>query len=376
MNLRSLFLLCALCLSLPGAAMQNEEPAVEEKKNPLFLRLAFQPGWVATTSDFLAGDNQAGEPIEHIQAFKVELGWQTDGAKDWEQRYRLPALGLGVYKASFENGKELGAPVALYGWFTWPIFNVTRKLDVTTDLSFGAAFNWKPFDPEVNPANDAVSTRVTFFTEWGLLARYALTPRLDLMAGGMFTHFSNGGAGFPNLGVNALTPIVRVGYHFQNDRPRYVPRDLPPFEPFWEMTLAGGAGWKNVALEEEREYFGVFAATFELGRHVSSMGKLVGGADWTYDDAANAGLDEVSSSDKLAVGLFGGYEHLIGRFSIPFSVGYYIARGREDDRLPALYQKIGLKYHVTDRLFVGLKMRFYNFTKADFVEWTLGYDFP
>ncbi|MEE8192832.1 MAG: hypothetical protein V3T74_08815, partial [Gemmatimonadales bacterium] len=104
---------------------QNEEPADEEKKNPLLLRLAYQSGWVAPTSDFLAGQNQAGEPIERIQAFRVELGWQTDGAKDWEQRYRLPAFGLGVYKASFGNGAELGAPVALYGWFTWSLFNVT-----------------------------------------------------------------------------------------------------------------------------------------------------------------------------------------------------------------------------------------------------------
>ncbi len=359
----------------PIQPTKDDEPAEEEKKSRLFLLLAYQPGWVAATSDFLAGHNEAGEPIERVQAFKVELGWQTDGTKDWEQRYRLPAFGIGVYKASFENGEELGAPVALYGWFTWPMFNVSRKLDVTTELSLGAAFNWNPFDPEVNPANDAVSTRVTFFAEWGLLARYALTPRLDLMAGGMFTHFSNGGTGFPNLGVNALTPVVRVGYHFQNDRPRFVRRELPPFEPFWEMTLAGGAGWKKVALEEGPEDFGVFAATFELSRHVHSMGKLVGGADWTYDDSANAGLDHVSSSDRMAVGLFGGYEHLIGRFSIPVSVGYYVARGREDDRLPALYQKIGLKYHVTDRLFVGLKTRFYNFTKADFVKWTLGYDF-
>ena len=353
---------------------QDEEPADEEKKNPLFLRLAYQSGWVASTSDFLARQNQAGEPIERIQAFKVELGWQTDGAKDWEQRYRLPAFGLGVYKASFENGAELGAPVALYGWFTWSLFNVTRKLDVTTDLSLGAALNWNPFDPETNPANDAVSTRVTFFTEWGLLARYALTPRLDLMAGGMLTHFSNGGAGFPNLGVNALTPVVRIGYHFRSDRPRYVPRELPPFEPFWEMTLAGGAGRKRVALEEGSEDFGVFAATVELSRHVYSMGKLVGGADWTYDDSANAGFDEISSSDKLAVGLFGGYEHRIARFSIPFSLGYYVARGRDDDRVPAFYQKIGLKYHVTDRLFIGFGTRFHGFSKADFVEWTLGYD--
>ena len=213
--------------------MQNEEPADEEEKKRLFLRLAYQPGWVATTSDFLAGHNQADEPIERIHAFKVELGWQTDGTKDWEQRYRNPALGIGVYKANFENGEELGAPVALYGWLSWPIFNVSRKLDVTTDLSLGAAFNWNPFDPEQNPANDAVSTRVTFFAEWGLLARYALTPRLDLIAGGAFTHFSNGGTGFPNLGVSALTPIVRVDYHFQNDRPRYVPRELPPFKPLW-----------------------------------------------------------------------------------------------------------------------------------------------
>jgi hypothetical protein len=252
---------------------------------------------------------------------------------------------------------------------------VSKKLDVTTDWSFGAAFNWNPFDPESNPANDAVSTRATFFTELGLFARYALTPRFDLMAGGMFTHFSNGGTGDPNKAVNTLSPVVRVGYHFQKDRPRYVRRELPELEPFWEMSVSGGAGWKNVALDEGREDFGVFAATFELGRHVYSMGKLVGGADWIYDDSVDAGLDDVSSSDKLALGLFGGYEQIIGRFSVPLGIGYYVARGGEGERIPSLYQKLGLRDHVTDRLFVGLETRFFDFRQADFVEWTLGYDF-
>lgn len=380
MKVRVLALLLTCCPAGWGA--QQEEKNGDEKQSPWFLRFAYQPGVVTSTSSFFDGENAAGEPIDRVQAFKIELGWQTDGTEDWEQRYNFPAMGVGLYKASFRNGEELGSPLAIYGWLSWPFVDFTDRFGLTTEVGFGFATNWNPLDVETNPFNDAVSTPVTYYGESGIFARYALNRKLDLSAGGLFTHMSNGATGDPNAAINTLSSLVRLRYNFHRERPPRVRRKLPPFGPYWELSTFGGAGWKNVDLgergdPEERRNFGVVAVSLDVQRRFYSMGRIGGGVDWSYEGWARAfasSAEAVSASDKVAIGIYGGYEHVVHRFSIPIQIGYYVWRGGDEDRGPALYQKLGWKFHVTDRFFVGMEVRFFDFTKASFVRWNVGYD--
>ena len=362
----------------------SSEAEEEEAWSPWFFRFAYEPSFVLQSNDFVQGENLGGAPIDRAQAFKVELGWQTDGTSDWAQRYRLPALGVGVYGASFRNGDELGTPVAVYGWYSWPWATLGDRLELTNDFGLGAAFGWNRFDPEGNPFNRAISTSVTFYTEWGLYLRYALTDRMDFTAGAVFHHFSNGGTGDPNAAINMLAPHLGLRYDLAPGRPRYTPRELPEARPAWELSAFGGNGAKTVDLgvpDEEGgeapydpQRFGVAAFSVDLHRVVHPMFRVGGGVDVIYDGSANAGLsEEPTSSDKTAVGLFGGYEHAIGRFSIPVQVGYYVWRGRDDERLPSFYQKLGFQYDLTSRIFAGMNVRFYDFSRADFFTWTIGF---
>ena len=364
----SRLLACLLCTPAVLGAAEDETNAPS-----WLLRFHYQPARILPTTAFFEGRNETGSPIGPGTAFKIELGWQTDGSADWERRYRLPAFGIGAYKASFRNGDELGAPAAVYGWFSWPVVSLSERVEVTAEIGLGAAFGFRPFDPESNPFNDAVSTRATFYSDVGLGLRIALARLWDLELGGSFTHFSNGGTGDPNDALNTLSPRVGLRY---GRRPKRPSGALPPFERFWVLSLAGGGGWKNVnvaAPEDppERRNFGVGAVSVELGRRLYSLGALGGGVDVTYD-----GSREVpgGSEKRAVVGLFGGYRHVIGRFSIPLQIGYDLGRGAGDARVPALYQKIGVDLHVTDRLYVGLVTRFFDFSRADFVTWIVGYD--
>ncbi len=56
-------------------------------------------------------------------------------------------------------------------------------------------------------------------------------------------------------------------------------------------------------------------------------------------------------------------------------VGYYAWRGRDDDELPSLYQRLGTKFHITENFFAGMNIRFFSFGRADWIEWTVGYRF-
>ena len=374
-----------------SASEASPESSEDDRFNPWFFRLAYQPSWVVQSNGFVKGDNATGEPIESGQGFKIELGWQSDGSEDWEQLYNFPALGLGVYKPDF-GSEELGAPVVVYGFFSWPLLRGSRAT-LATEFNFGIAFNWEPYDPESNPFNGSVSTATTFYTDWGFFVHYAVAKRLDLSAGGTYTHYSNGGLGDPNDGLNTLSLLGGLRYNFDRERPRFVRRELPPFKGFYELVVAAAGGSKEVDVptsspelreRDLRQKFGVANVTFASQRQFYSMGKLAAGVDWTYDGSANAKVELVDgnlagpptgASDKRAIGIYGGYEHVIDRFSIPIQLGYYVWRGRDDDVVPRLYQRLGFRYRLRSNLFVGLSTRFRDFERADFVEWTVGASF-
>jgi len=45
----------------------------------------------------------------------------------------------------------------------------------------------------------------------------------------------------------------------------------------------------------------------------------------------------------------------------------------EGSEAPTTYQRIGVKYHFWDHLVLGINIRAVNFSKADFIEWNIGY---
>ncbi len=54
-------------------------------------------------------------------------------------------------------------------------------------------------------------------------------------------------------------------------------------------------------------------------------------------------------------------------------LGYYIIRTEFPGEVPKFYQKLGFKYHIWDDYFAGLNIRFYEFSRAGFIEWNIGY---
>ncbi len=376
-----------------GKKEEKEERAQQSPPpsgNTLFFRVAYSPAWAIPTNDFVKGENRAMEPIGWAQGGRVELGWQTDGSEDWHQLYNFPAYGGGFYTAGFGNKEELGNPYSIYGFFSWPMFRPSEKVSVTTEFAFGFVGGFKEFDPVTNPFNRAIGGNGVYI-DWGFYLHYLLTEKLDLYAGATFTHFSNGHTKDPNLGLNTYGPLVSLRYNFHDERPSLVRRETGPYPGNWELALSGAGGFKNVTVPTEtpsledtdrRKDFATANVNATFYRQFYSKGKIATGLDVTYDGSANARIDEVNgevvesigdSTDKMALGWFGGYEHVIHRFNLFVHVGYYVWRGRDDDELPSLYQRIGLKYHITENFFAGMNIRFIDFGKADWIEWTAGY---
>jgi len=52
---------------------------------------------------------------------------------------------------------------------------------------------------------------------------------------------------------------------------------------------------------------------------------------------------------------------------------FYIYRRSLLNQSPVFHQRLGLKYHFTDRFFIGITLVDYKFHVSDFIEWNIGY---
>ena len=350
--------------------------------NTWFTRAAFAPARVLAASDFRSGGDDA-------RGVTVEIGRQTGGAREWHRVYNYPSYGVGFFAGRFDHEQELGRPLAIYGFFSWP-FPLSARTQVTADLGLGVSWNWTAFDSRSNPTNTALGSAAAYHVDGGVFLHYLATAHASVYGGMNVTHWSNGATRQPNLGLAVIGP--KVGVRYDVGRRVVHPRahDLPPFVPAWEFVV-GVAGSPrnvvaagNVAVEgiDRRRTFGALNVTTGIQRHFYRFGKLAAGADLTYDGAAGARVDVVDGRQiesrapvdrRAAAGVFGGYEHVMARLSVLLQLGYSAWRGFDDPDVPRFYQRYGARFQLSRHLWSTFAVRSVKGRKASFMELGLGY---
>lgn len=355
----------------------------------LSIQTTYQNGYVFGTNDFLKGNNAISDTINDFQAFHIKISKQTTGKNQWEQLFNYPNWGIGVSVFDFFNPKEIGTPIALYGFFNAP-FKRWNKFTLNYELGFGATFNWKSFNPITNKYNISIGAGQSFFIDAGLNLQYFLSDKIDIEAGFSLTHFSNGGLKLPNRGLNTIAPKIGIKYNF-DDRPVFNKIEIPKYNKEYEWLITIFGGKKNVIFDSanidiiekyEGINFPVFGISTTLNRQVGYKSKFGIGMSVSYNSSINAQVavdeNELEAiewifSDKLQVSIFPSYELVINKLSLILQPSFYIYRKKTKTQSPVFYQKIGLKYQIMDNFFLGITLRDYKFHVSDFVEWNLGY---
>jgi hypothetical protein len=356
-----------------------------------YLRGGYQAGWVLGTNDFLKGDNLSGEPIDRFQSLRIELGWQTDGSRDWHHVYDFPSYGIGLYGADLGNEEELGYPTSLYGFYVWPLQR-TGKWTFNFELAFGFTNDWKPYDPVTNPKNVAMGLGRSVHIEGGPSAEYRFADRWSVVGSFTFTHFSNGGTQRPNHGINQVGPMLSVKMDTETPVAPPARRDVGSYDRDWDLVVTGSGGKRNLnleftdpALREEylnRNYF-IGNLTAGVGRNFSHKSRYVFGLDLGYDEsvedlvelaAFNDGRNETGSAgDRFELAAFAGYEIRAHRTHLLVHLGYKLLYKDVEGRLPVFYQRLGVRQYFSREWFAGLNVRFHEIGSADNLEWNLGY---
>ncbi|WP_083925205.1 acyloxyacyl hydrolase [Flexithrix dorotheae] len=382
-----IFSLPAISQSIPTTRIEAGSDSSKWYKK-ITVSIHYQHGNILATNDFVRGENQTGSRLKDFNSFSLEAGKQTKGDKLWERIYQLPEYGVGIFYGNLNSPNEIGQPVALYGYFTAP-FKRWKKVTIFYKFGFGLAFNWKSFHQDYNPYNYAIGSDKTAFILGKIGVSYQLGKHWESSLGLTANHFSNGAVEMPNWGLNLASIDLALKYRI-SPLPDKVEKE-PKAKPLSEVYMVVFGGKKQTWFYDKRQtapnkfvhldyLVGGISAGFN--RIISHKVKLGGGADFTYNEATNARVvfneNEVNKMDvpleeKLTLGLFGSAEWVIQKFGVIGQLGYYVAGKTEKDPRPALYQRIGIKYHLFQNLIIGVNTRAYDFYRADFVEWNLGY---
>lgn len=369
---------CAALTSTPAAHAQSAPPT------PWFTRVGFAPAYVIATNPFSMSGAPADRQVRTTPTINIEVGRQADGSEDWHHLYGMPAYGVGMSVASL--GRGVSRPMDAYTFFSWPFVRPSERVQLTTDFGMGLSWNWKAFDPQENSYTTVLGSDLNARIDWGVYMRYALTRRTGIYAGVDFTHRSNGGIRQPDQGLNVIGPSVSLRHNMGGPEPS--PRalkELPAFRPDWEFVVAAAGGPKNVFDERHgdiRNDYGTFSTTAALQRHFYRYGKTAAGTDLMYDGSRGAQFEVVNGAmmqrradcrQRVALGVYGGYEHVIGRFGAIVQIGNKVASGSDDGSVPRQYARYGWRYHVNDRLWGTFAVRAVAGRKADALEFGLGY---
>lgn len=389
--LRISVLIVVMCVWLAAYPSYSDTLKPEKKRNPKSIAFYYQFGNVVHTHAFVKGENPQQQPYRMYNAVSAKYGIHTNGEKLWQQLYAYPVYGLGLYKCFYANdNSELGNPSAIYSYIDLPLKR-WKKWSLDWEMEFGLGFNWKTHELRESQYEYPIGSYSTVYIDGGINATFQLGDHFDLSTALTYTHFSNGSVKLPNLGINMLGARVEVRYIF-NERPVFEVFEVPDYNKEWEFIALLSPSMRQVGFDYTDESGDTLALAFNYGiislsttfnRQISHKIKFGVGTDLSYNSAYGAdtimdnGLPEKSpfdAADKILVGIYPSFELVLGRLSMIAQPGFYIYQKEvEGYETPTTYQRIGVKYHFWDHLVLGVNIRAFNFSKADFIEWNIGY---
>jgi lipid A 3-O-deacylase PagL len=309
---------------------------------------------------------------DHSRFIEVNVSRSTTGKHTWEKESNLPRIGIAFLFGELGSRQYLGKMTAFYPFVHFPILKTRRS---TTTFRLGAGVGWveKPYDKETNYKNLMIGTHINAVISMRLQSEWQLHRGFYMNAGIAFTHLSNGSVRLPNLGLNI--PAITTGLRYDPTRPpSRFSRQKPSRIRRNNLLLTTGIAWKQTYPLESTVHV-VKTANLELSRSMSSVSRVAAGLIVSYDpslssEIANAPTYIFDKSElQVQASVYGGYEHVVGRLSIPVQLGVYFYNNY---MVSNVYQLIGLRYRFAERWLASVQLKAH-FGKADYIQYGIGY---
>lgn len=303
---------------------------------------------------------------------ELSLEFQTDGTKPWHVASHLPQWGVGLHYGNLGSKQYMGNLLAAFSYMNLPLFSF-QKIQSKARFGLGVGYIEKPYDPVTNHKGVLLGSHLNAYIHLLWQNEIKLTSKVYASAGLGFAHLSNGGTTLPNLGVN--TPLVQAGLRYSFHEPRIEPtlnRDSFSRKPFFRVFVAGAT--KQYPWVEGKRYF-ITLANAEMVERTADKHQWAAGVMLSHNPSLEfdpSGLLSIKKEDyRFQAGVYGTYERLFGKLTVPLQVGVYVYNR---DRFPVVYQQLGLRYQVAPQWTASALLKTH-MGKADFINAGIGYTF-
>ena len=305
---------------------------------------------------------------DHPEGLLLSYSIKTTGKEDWETLYNYPDYGAYFLYQDFKNpilDKSYAVGIHYNFYFL--------KRHLLFKVAQGIALATNPYDKVTNPKNTAFGSKIMANIDFALnYKKENLVGNLGLQAGFIFTHFSMGRTKSPNSGIN--TYGLNVGLNYNLKKTQSKPIDTTAVskmiyaEPIkLNIVFRGGFNESPLIGSGQRPFYhiGAYAdkrinrkSALQLGSELfltTSFKEYIKFQSIAYPDESGV----TATTDFKRIGVFVGHELFINRISIETQVGYYAYRKFKFD--DAVYERVGLKYYLTPKIFAALSLKTHGF---------------
>jgi hypothetical protein len=270
------------------------------------------------------------------------------------------------------NSEHMGQGLAAGLAFAFPLNNYSTKYYSNFGFVYGLGYISKPFDVQNNPMNRAIGSPINGYAQISLEGGIKMNDYWSMGARLGMSHFSNGNAKAPNLGVNlpfvsisANKSILFWGHRVESGEGR-VKRG--------EWFVSSRVGYKSVDVDDDRK-MGVFVVEggYSIGvkQHVWK-GSVSLHTDPIYRFEKFQEMEAFSLTNGVEGAAAVGYEKIFDDWKLCVDAGVYLftpAKGYKT----AYFERLGVSRRLSQHWEAMVKLRA-NKAVADVVEWGLVYN--
>ncbi len=210
-------------------------------------------------------------PTKNTLGAEIHASWQLYGQQKWHEWQSFPAVGASLIYMDLGEPTAIGSAIGIFPTIDFKLIK-RHPLSITSQIGTGVAYLTRHFDQFDNNTYNAVGTSINCMIHLKLRAELPIRPQLKLNFGGSFTHFSNGGARLPNLGVNI--PAFEMGLRWMLDTEGvYIRHHLPPVSTKkWGVNTVAGMALSSGNPRGPK--YPIYNASIALVRHFSKINRL------------------------------------------------------------------------------------------------------
>lgn len=303
---------------------------------------------------------------------ELNLNRLSHGDKGWHHRFNMPERGLSITYFNTDM-KETGHWLSAIVYMKFPLIRTSIGCFIF-HAGTGLTYSTKIYDREDNNLNNAISSKLTYNMQGRFGFQFDVSSRWLIYPSFTLTHASNGSFKLPNAGLNIISANLGIGYRIAEIEEKPLPGEEKPLVKNMKLNILLSGAAKEIYPTGGQKY-GYWTFRAYTDKTLSRVSKVLVGGEVINNRSLRRKIqrnDSLSNrTDHKRASLLIGHELTISRVSVMTQFAYYVHRPYKDDFDPNFYQRYGIKYYFTDKLF-GTAMLKTFLGRADTFDFGLG----